>query len=150
MYSKAKIMGHPVHPMLVTFPIAFYSSTLIAFIIIRHLRQRLLVQSGDRGKCRRYRNGADSGHFRVYRLELRNSIRHECEEYRSQAYVAQHNLAHFVFNLPGSQCRAVERRGSRFKGGHCSAAVGCYCDDIRGLLRVDTGAESSRRGRVLA
>jgi uncharacterized membrane protein len=33
MYSKAKIMGHPVHPMLVTFPIAFYSSTLIAFII---------------------------------------------------------------------------------------------------------------------
>ncbi|MGC9965378.1 MAG: DUF2231 domain-containing protein [Syntrophobacteraceae bacterium] len=33
MYSKVKIMGHPVHPMLVTFPIAFYVSTLIAFII---------------------------------------------------------------------------------------------------------------------
>lgn len=33
MYSKAKIVGHPVHPMLVTFPIAFYFSTLIAFII---------------------------------------------------------------------------------------------------------------------
>jgi len=33
MYSKIKIMGHPVHPMLVTFPIAFYTSTLIAFII---------------------------------------------------------------------------------------------------------------------
>ncbi len=33
MYSKAKIMGHPIHPMLVTFPIAFYTSTLIAFII---------------------------------------------------------------------------------------------------------------------
>jgi len=33
MYSKAKIMGHPVHPMLVNFPIAFYVSTLIAFII---------------------------------------------------------------------------------------------------------------------
>ncbi len=33
MYSKAKIMGHPVHPMLVTFPIAFYFSTLTAFII---------------------------------------------------------------------------------------------------------------------
>jgi len=33
MYSKIKIMGHPVHPMLVTFPISFYTSTLIAFII---------------------------------------------------------------------------------------------------------------------
>ncbi|SPF50156.1 conserved membrane hypothetical protein [Syntrophobacter sp. SbD1] len=33
MYSKVKIMGHPVHPMLVNFPIAFYVSTLIAFII---------------------------------------------------------------------------------------------------------------------
>ena len=33
MYSKIKIMGHPVHPMLVNFPIAFYVSTLIAFII---------------------------------------------------------------------------------------------------------------------
>jgi uncharacterized membrane protein len=33
MYSKIKILGHPVHPMLVTFPIAFYTSTLIAFII---------------------------------------------------------------------------------------------------------------------
>lgn len=33
MYSKAKIMGHPIHPMLVTFPIAFYVSTFIAFAI---------------------------------------------------------------------------------------------------------------------
>jgi uncharacterized membrane protein len=33
MYSKVKILGHPVHPMLVNFPIAFYVSTLIAFII---------------------------------------------------------------------------------------------------------------------
>ncbi len=33
MYSKIKIAGHPVHPMLVVFPIAFYTSTLAAFII---------------------------------------------------------------------------------------------------------------------
>lgn len=33
MYSKVKIMGHPVHPMLVTFPIAFYTSTLLAFLV---------------------------------------------------------------------------------------------------------------------
>jgi uncharacterized membrane protein len=33
MYSKAKIMGHPIHPMLVAFPVAFYVSTLISFIV---------------------------------------------------------------------------------------------------------------------
>lgn len=31
MYSKAKIFGHPIHPMLVGFPIAFYTATLIAY-----------------------------------------------------------------------------------------------------------------------
>lgn len=31
MYSKAKIAGHPLHPMLISFPIAFYSATLLAF-----------------------------------------------------------------------------------------------------------------------
>jgi len=33
MYSKAQILGHPIHPMLVAFPVAFYTSTLIAFIV---------------------------------------------------------------------------------------------------------------------
>jgi uncharacterized membrane protein len=33
MYSKVKILGHPVHPMLVSFPIALYASTLVAFIV---------------------------------------------------------------------------------------------------------------------
>jgi uncharacterized membrane protein len=32
MYSKAKIFGHPIHPMLVGFPVAFYTGTLVAFI----------------------------------------------------------------------------------------------------------------------
>jgi uncharacterized membrane protein len=32
MYSKAKIFGHPIHPMLVGFPVAFYAATLVAFI----------------------------------------------------------------------------------------------------------------------
>lgn len=32
MYSKAKILGHPLHPMLVGFPVAFYTATLVAFI----------------------------------------------------------------------------------------------------------------------
>jgi len=33
MFSKIKILGHPIHPMLVSFPITFYSATLVAFIV---------------------------------------------------------------------------------------------------------------------
>jgi uncharacterized membrane protein len=35
MYSKARIAGHPIHPMLVAFPIAFYTATvamLLAYV----------------------------------------------------------------------------------------------------------------------
>jgi uncharacterized membrane protein len=32
MYSKAKFLGHSIHPMLVHFPIAFYAATLIAYV----------------------------------------------------------------------------------------------------------------------
>lgn len=32
MYSKVKIAGHPIHPMLVAFPIAFYTATLVSYI----------------------------------------------------------------------------------------------------------------------
>jgi uncharacterized membrane protein len=33
VYSKVKIFGHPIHPMLVSFPIALYTSTLVGFVI---------------------------------------------------------------------------------------------------------------------
>jgi uncharacterized membrane protein len=33
MYSKVKLLGHPVHPMLVAYPIAFYTSTFVAYLI---------------------------------------------------------------------------------------------------------------------
>jgi uncharacterized membrane protein len=33
MYSKVKIAGHPIHPMLVAFPVAFYTATLICYIV---------------------------------------------------------------------------------------------------------------------
>ncbi len=33
MYSKAKIAGHPIHPMIVAFPITFYTVSLIAFVV---------------------------------------------------------------------------------------------------------------------
>jgi len=33
MFSKVKILGHPIHPMLVPFPIVFYSATLVGFIV---------------------------------------------------------------------------------------------------------------------
>jgi uncharacterized membrane protein len=33
MYSKIKLLGHPIHPMLVAFPIAFYTATLVTYLI---------------------------------------------------------------------------------------------------------------------
>jgi uncharacterized membrane protein len=33
MYSKVKIAGHPVHPMLVGFPVAFYTAALVGYIV---------------------------------------------------------------------------------------------------------------------
>lgn len=33
MFSKIKITGHPVHPMLTPFPIVFFTTTLASFII---------------------------------------------------------------------------------------------------------------------
>lgn len=33
MYSKVKIFGHPIHPMLVAYPIALYTATLVAYIV---------------------------------------------------------------------------------------------------------------------
>ncbi|HVU01814.1 MAG TPA: DUF2231 domain-containing protein [Polyangiaceae bacterium] len=33
MYSKAKLFGHPIHPMLVAFPVAFYTATVVTFIV---------------------------------------------------------------------------------------------------------------------
>ena len=33
MYSKARLFGHPLHPMLVAYPIAFYTATLVAYAI---------------------------------------------------------------------------------------------------------------------
>jgi uncharacterized membrane protein len=32
MYSKARIAGHPIHPMLVAFPIAFYTATVATLV----------------------------------------------------------------------------------------------------------------------
>src|SRR5688500_9428934 len=33
MYSKVKIAGHPVHPMLIAFPVAFYTVALVCYIV---------------------------------------------------------------------------------------------------------------------
>ena len=33
MYSKIKPLGHPIHPMLVSFPVAFYTATLVCYIV---------------------------------------------------------------------------------------------------------------------
>jgi uncharacterized membrane protein len=33
MYSKVKLFGHPIHPMLVAFPVAAYTGTLATFVV---------------------------------------------------------------------------------------------------------------------
>ncbi|HEX6278314.1 MAG TPA: DUF2231 domain-containing protein [Polyangiaceae bacterium] len=33
LYSKIKVLDHPVHPMLVAFPITLFTMTLVAFIV---------------------------------------------------------------------------------------------------------------------
>jgi uncharacterized membrane protein len=33
MYSKARIAGHPIHPMLVAFPLAFYTTTVVTLLV---------------------------------------------------------------------------------------------------------------------
>ncbi len=33
MYSKIKILGHPLHPILVAYPIAFYTATLVCYVV---------------------------------------------------------------------------------------------------------------------
>jgi uncharacterized membrane protein len=32
MYSKVKLLGHPVHPMLVGYPVAFYTASLACYV----------------------------------------------------------------------------------------------------------------------
>ncbi len=32
MYSKIKILGHPLHAMIVPFPVAFYTATMVCYI----------------------------------------------------------------------------------------------------------------------
>ena len=33
MYSKARVAGHPIHPMLVAFPLAFYTTTVVTLLV---------------------------------------------------------------------------------------------------------------------
>ena len=33
MYSKVKIAGHPIHPMLIAYPVAFYTAALVCYIV---------------------------------------------------------------------------------------------------------------------
>lgn len=35
MYSKVKVAGNPIHPLLVSFPITFYVLTLVSFIVYK-------------------------------------------------------------------------------------------------------------------
>lgn len=37
MYSKVKVLGHPIHPMLIPYPISLYTLTLLGFILYQYL-----------------------------------------------------------------------------------------------------------------
>lgn len=32
MYSKVKFFGHPLHPMLIAYPVAFYTATVVCYV----------------------------------------------------------------------------------------------------------------------
>ena len=36
MESKVKVLGHPLHPMLIAFPVAFYVATFVAYIVYQN------------------------------------------------------------------------------------------------------------------
>lgn len=36
MYSRVKISGHPLHPMLIAFPVAFYTAALVLYIVFSY------------------------------------------------------------------------------------------------------------------
>ncbi len=46
MYSKAKIAGHPVHPMLVAFPIVSYVGALVSFVAYQASGDAFWFRSG--------------------------------------------------------------------------------------------------------
>src|SRR5919106_5867778 len=45
MKSKAQIKGHPLHPMLIAFPIAFLSGALIFDVLYLLIKEEALVQT---------------------------------------------------------------------------------------------------------
>jgi len=44
MYSKVKIMGHPIHPMLVGFPVTLYTAALVGYILASATADALWLQ----------------------------------------------------------------------------------------------------------
>ncbi|MEH0421182.1 DUF2231 domain-containing protein [Streptomyces sp. B21-083] len=40
MYSKATVAGHPIHPMLIGFPVACYTGTLVGFAVYAATRDQ--------------------------------------------------------------------------------------------------------------
>ncbi len=46
MYSKIKLLGHPIHPMLVAFPIAFYTATFVGYVLYAWLGDPMWFRIG--------------------------------------------------------------------------------------------------------
>ncbi|MBO9684511.1 MAG: DUF2231 domain-containing protein [Flavisolibacter sp.] len=46
MYSKVKIFGHPVHPMLVAFPITLYTAAMVCYIVYNNNADMFWFKAG--------------------------------------------------------------------------------------------------------
>ena len=46
MYSKVRVAGHPVHPMLVSFPVTLYVVTLVSYLIFRSTGDTFWLRAG--------------------------------------------------------------------------------------------------------
>lgn len=46
MYSKIKIFGHPIHPMLVAFPVALYTAAMACYIIYNNNADAFWFKAG--------------------------------------------------------------------------------------------------------
>lgn len=46
MYSKAKLFGHPLHVMLVSFPVAFYTAAFLSYVTYNYTANIFWFQAG--------------------------------------------------------------------------------------------------------
>jgi Predicted membrane protein (DUF2231) len=92
--STAQIMGHPIHPMLIPFPIAFLVATLVCDLIFWRTGNLGWGHRGALSAWRRARDGGLGSRRRPHRLYWR------CPNPRTHPGVASHDR---------QRCRRADR-----------------------------------------